>query len=87
MEQFSCVIKDPAGIHARPASVIVAIASKFDCDIKLKFNDLEANLKSIMNVMALGVKQNSKITIEASGSGADEAIKEIKKALKENNLI
>ena len=87
MKKFSCVIKDPAGIHARPASVIVSVASKFESDIKLKFNDLEANLKSIMNVMALGVKQNSEVTIEATGDDEVEALKEIKKALKENDLI
>ncbi|WP_418763736.1 HPr family phosphocarrier protein [Mycoplasma todarodis] len=45
------------------------------------------NLKSIMNIMALGVKQGDEITITAEGSDADAAVAEIEKIMKENNLI
>lgn len=87
MAKFTAKITDPVGLHARPASITVSAASKFNSDVTISANGKSGNLKSIMNVMALGVKQNDKITVEASGSDADEAVKAIQTAMKENNLI
>ncbi len=87
MAQFTAKITDPVGLHARPASATVSVASKFDSEIKIETNGKSGNLKSIMNIMALGVKQGDEITISAEGSDADSAIAEIEKSMKENNLI
>ncbi len=87
MAKFTAKITDPVGLHARPASITVSSASKFDSDIKIEANGKSGNLKSIMNIMALGIKQGDSVTIEANGSDADAAIAEIKKTMKENNLI
>ena len=87
MAKFTAKIQDPVGLHARPASVTVASASKFSSDITISANGKSGNLKSIMNVMALGVKQNDEITVEAKGDDASEAVQAIETAMKENNLI
>ncbi len=47
MEQFSYRVTDPAGIHARPAGLIVKEAAKFKSDIKIKANGKEADAKKI----------------------------------------
>ncbi|AHK22156.1 HPr family phosphocarrier protein [Candidatus Hepatoplasma crinochetorum] len=80
-------IIDPIGLHARPASIVVQQASKFKSNIKLIANGKEANLKSIMSIMALGVKTNTEITIIADGNDAKEALEKIKKTMQENKLI
>jgi len=87
MAQLKATIKDPIGLHARPASITVAAASKFESDITITSEGKTGNMKSIMNVMALGIKQNAKVVIEANGTDADEAIKAIEEAMKQNNLI
>ncbi|MCK5867061.1 MAG: HPr family phosphocarrier protein [Mycoplasmataceae bacterium] len=87
MAKFEAIVIDSVGLHARPASVTVAVASKFESDITISSNGKSGNLKSIMNVMALGVRQDEKFTIEAKGKDADKAIEAIKKTMKENNLI
>ena len=87
MAKFVAKIKDPVGLHARPASITVASASKFDSEVTISANGKSGNLKSIMNVMALGIKQGAEVTIEAKGSDADEAIKAIKETMTKNNLI
>lgn len=87
MAKFEAKVIDPVGLHARPASVTVAAASKFESDITISSGGKSGNLKSIMNIMALGVRQGDKFTIEATGSDADEAIKTIEKTMKDNNLI
>jgi phosphocarrier protein len=81
-------IIDPIGLHARPASQVVTAASKFEADIKIvSAEGKEANLKSIMSVMAMGVKTGEEITIIAEGSDAEAAIREIESSMKENELI
>ena len=87
MAKFTAKIKDPVGLHARPASITVAAASKFDSEITISANGKSGNLKSIMNVMALGIKQGVEITIEADGPDADKAIKSIEETMTKNNLI
>ena len=87
MAKFTAKIIDPVGLHARPASLTVAAATKFESDITIESKGKSGNLKSIMNIMALGIGQNDEITIEAKGSDADEAIKSIEKSMKENGLI
>ncbi len=86
MKSFKAVIKDPIGIHARPASIIVAEASKYDYDIKIRSNNNEGNLKSIMSVMALAIKQGDEIEIFVD-SNDTKAIDSIKKIMTSNKLI
>ena len=87
MAKFTAKITDPVGLHARPASITVAAAAKFGSDVTITANGKSGNLKSIMNVMALGIKQGDTVTIEATGEDADTAVKSIQTAMKENNLI
>ncbi|MGL6125401.1 MAG: HPr family phosphocarrier protein [Metamycoplasmataceae bacterium] len=87
MTSFTAKIIDPVGLHARPASITVTVASKFSSDIKISANGKSGNLKSIMNIMALGIKGGEEITIEATGSDEKEAIKAIQDEMKKNNLI
>ena len=81
-------ITDPIGLHARPASQLVTTASKFESDITIKTEaGKEANLKSIMSVMALGVKTGETVIITADGKDANEAISSLEATMKENELI
>lgn len=87
MASFKAIITDPVGLHARPASVTVAAAAKFASDITIAAKGKTGNLKSIMNVMALGVKQGDEVTITANGADADAAVVAIKEAMAKNGLI
>ncbi|WP_338982356.1 HPr family phosphocarrier protein [Spiroplasma endosymbiont of Eupeodes luniger] len=87
MSSFKAKITDPIGMHARPAAIVVKEASKYSSTIKIKVNGREGNLKSIMNIMALGVKTGTEVEIEAIGKDADIAIAGIKKAMKDNKLV
>lgn len=80
-------IIDQVGLHARPASFIVQEANKYNSDITIYSNNKSANLKSIMSVMALNIKNGQDIVISAIGPDAQDALDSIKKAMKINNLI
>ena len=85
MEQNSYVIIDETGIHARPATMLVQTASKFDSDIQLEYNGKKVNLKSIMGVMS-GVGKDAEITIYADGSDESDAIQAISDVLSKEGL-
>lgn len=77
MEKREFHIIAETGIHARPATLLVQAASKFNSDINLEYNGKSVNLKSIMGVMSLGVGQGADVTITADGDDAKEAIEAI----------
>ncbi len=85
--ELKAIIKDPVGLHARPASVMVQEANKFASEITISAGDKSGNLKSIMSVMALGVKTEEEVTIVAEGADAADAIAAIETAMKENGVI
>lgn len=74
------------GIHARPATLLVQSASKFNSDINLEYKGKSVNLKSIMGVMSLGVGQGADVTITADGDDAKEAIEAIADTMKKEGL-
>lgn len=65
------VIQNRAGIHARPAAMIVQTATKFKSKIGLRKGDDAINAKSIMGIITLGAGFGTEITITAEGE--DEA--------------
>ncbi|MHA8110041.1 phosphocarrier protein HPr [Lactobacillaceae bacterium Melli_B4] len=86
MEQRQFTIIAETGIHARPATLLVQTASKYDSDINLEYDGKKVNLKSIMGVMSLGVGQNANIIITADGADESEALNDIANTLKKEGL-
>ncbi|WP_404331762.1 phosphocarrier protein HPr [Mesobacillus maritimus] len=74
MEEKQYKIIADQGIHARPATVLVQHASKYDSTINLEYKGKSVNLKSIMGVMALGIGYGAEIKISAEGPDEQEAL-------------
>ncbi len=70
-------IRNSQGLHARPASIFVKIANKYESDVTVKKGSEVVNGKSIMGLMTLAANQGSVIEIEVSGADAEEAIREL----------
>ena len=67
-------IVNSLGLHMRPASQLVRLASSFASDIELANEQLAVNGKSIMGVMMLAAECGSKIRIRAKGDDAEAAV-------------
>lgn len=77
-------IKNPHGLHARPGAMLVAEAKKYEATIKvvnLDGDGKSANAKSLMKVIALGVKCGHKLQFTADGPDAAEALAAIGAAI------
>ena len=86
MEKKDFNVIAETGIHARPATLLVQTASKFNSDINLEYKGKSVNLKSIMGVMSLGVGQGSDVTITAEGTDEAEAIAAISETMQKEGL-
>ena len=61
------------GIHARPASMFVRLASQFKCSVLVEKDGETVNGKSIMGLMMLAAGPGSKIRVKADGADAPQA--------------
>lgn len=80
------VIKNPQGLHARPAATFVQIASKYNSNIALQKGDERVNGKSIMGILTLGIEKNAKVVLEADGDDADEVVTELTQLLTKESM-
>ena len=77
MIEKTLIVKNRAGIHARPAALIAQTANKFTCELTLVLGDTEVNAKSIMGVITMAAGYNTSITLKADGSDEGEAAQAI----------
>lgn len=75
MPEVTLTIRNKVGLHARPAALFVQTAGRFKSTITVKNGDLQANGKSILNVLTLGVTGGSVVTVIADGEDAEQALK------------
>ena len=78
-------VRNRAGIHARPASLIAQTANKFSSEILLENNDTTVNAKSIMGVITMAAGYKTNLVLKADGSDAADAVAAIA-ALFENKF-
>lgn len=77
MVEAKAVVASKVGLHARPAARFVQEALKHACAISLESNGKRADGKSILQVLALGVKQGQEVVVRADGEGEEDAAKRL----------
>lgn len=70
-------ITNELGLHARAATKLVMIASRFGANVELEKDGQRANAKSVMGVLLLCGAKGTKLTVHADGEGAGEAVRAI----------
>lgn len=67
-------ITNPAGLHARPASMIVERSKTLEADVRIVKGGKTANAKSVMSLLALGAATGDTVMISATGPDSAEAL-------------
>lgn len=67
-------IVNKLGLHARAASRLVQVASRFPCEVTVRREEQAANAKSVMGVLLLCGAQGTAVTVHAEGPRAKEAV-------------
>lgn len=68
------VIKNPQGLHARPASLFVNLAQRFHATIEVVKEENIVDGKSILSILTLAATMGTKLTIRAEGEDAQRAL-------------
>jgi phosphocarrier protein FPr len=68
------LVRNPTGLHARPAAVLANAARKFRADLRVRRGAHEANARSVTSLMALEIAPGDRIVVTASGNDAREAL-------------
>ncbi|MGI8315579.1 phosphocarrier protein HPr [Halobacillus mangrovi] len=86
MVEKTFTITSSDGVHARPATVLVQNAGKYESEINLHYKEKAVNLKSIMGIMSLGIPSGAEVKITAEGSDEQEAIDHLATTMKNESL-
>jgi phosphocarrier protein HPr len=70
-------IVNQLGLHARAATKLVQLASKFPCEVEVARGDQTANAKSVMGVLLLCGSKGTVIDVRAKGERAEECVRAI----------
>ncbi len=70
----SFTIVNDLGLHARAATKLVQMASRFSCEVEIGRGDQAANGKSVMGVLLLCGSKGTVIEVRAKGQGASQCV-------------
>ena len=74
-------IKNPSGLHLRPAGVLSQTAMKFKSDIIIEYGEQRIVAKSVLNVMAAGIKAGTEVNLIVDGEDEEEAMNTLVEAI------
>lgn len=84
MLQFEFVLNNEHGLHARPASLLIAACDGFKSKITLHKNGQSYNGKSMLSILKMAASKGDEIRVEVEGEDETEASMEIKRLIDNN---
>ncbi len=87
MTEKEVTVTSDAGVHARPAMMLVREAMKYSCEISLIKDDIVADCKSIMSVLGLAIIPGTKLKVRADGDQEEEVVDTIVSIINNNFKI
>lgn len=84
MKQFTYVITDEVGIHARPAGNLVKKVKELGVKVTLSGNGKTSDASRLMAVMSMGIKQGMEVTVAVEGGDEDAAAEQMEAFFREN---
>ena len=74
MYSKTAAVKNPVGLHARPATFFIQKANEFKSNIWVEKDERRVNAKSLLGVLSMGITRDMEIDIIARGSDETEAV-------------
>ena len=71
------VVVNEKGLHTRPSTELVKCATSFKSQVTLRYQNYIVNAKSLLGILMLAATRGAKISVEAEGEDAEEAVKSI----------
>ena len=81
MVSRTLTVTNPSGLHLRPAGVLSQTAMKFKSDVIIECGEKRIVAKSVLNVMAAGIKCGTEIKVICDGEDEAEALETLAQAI------
>ena len=73
------VLRNPLGLHLRPAGILCTEAIKYTSTITIRYQGNEVNAKSVLGVLSTGLKHGNRFEVVCEGEDEEDALQCIKK--------
>lgn len=83
MVRQEVTIKNPTGLHLRPAGLFCKTAMQFQCNITFQSEHTSANAKSVLSVLGACVKRGDVIELICDGEDEEQALKVMVQAVED----
>ena len=83
MVEKKVTVVNPTGIHARPASMVVAFVKNYPGKVEVIKEEKTGDMKSILMILSMGLKQGTEITLRVSGEDEEEFIESLARFIEE----
>lgn len=83
MVSAKIIIKNPTGLHLRPAGILCKEAMKFNASVNFRFKNTTANAKSVLSVLGACVKSGDEVEFICEGEDEKEALAAMIKAVED----
>jgi phosphotransferase system HPr (HPr) family protein len=77
------VVKNPQGLHLRPAELLAKLSQQYPCKVEILHNGERVDAKSIFAIVTLVAMQGTELNFEADGENAEAALEAIAKLFDE----
>ena len=77
MIERKMILNNKTGLHARPASKVVAFAKELPCKLYIEHNGKKAAADSILQLLSLGAKEGSELILSADGNGDKHSVEKL----------
>jgi phosphocarrier protein len=84
MTEKKIIVTNRAGIHARPAALIVQTVKNYKCNVYISRENETIDAKSIMGVITLGASYGTELTISAEGADEVKAVQALAAVFRSN---
>lgn len=84
MRNFSYVIQNPLGLHARVAGMIASKALSSKSQIEIQLGKRRVDARDLVGMMGLLAVCGDRLQVEISGGDEERACEEIKRIMEEN---
>lgn len=81
MVSENVVVKNPSGLHMRPASLMTQIATRCKSNITITDGQKNVNPKSILSLMSAGIKCGAEVKVVCEGEGEESDLRTIIEAI------
>ena len=68
------IIKNPTGLHLRPAGILCKEAMNYKSLITFNFRETTANAKSVLSVLGACIKSGDEIELVCDGADEEQAL-------------